>query len=307
VNTLHLKYAVEVERAGSITKAAERLFMNQPHLSKTIRELEEAMGAAIFERTPKGMFPTPKGAEFLACAKNILAQLDSMNRIFDDDPPGASFRITVPRASYISYAFTKFVKALGPGEADINYMETSSAKVMEGVADGEYDLGIVRCKADYFAYFESLFSDRNLDYRFVFEFERLLLMSRAHPLAGDSVVSCDALGGYVEITHGDSEFPMPRPGAAHDTGPARRAGIAIYERGSQFELLRKIPVTYMWASPMPADVLSTFSLAQKKSDAQNGLHRDFLVYRRDYCLTEYDREFLKHLDDSVREVAPRAE
>ena len=50
-NLLQLKYAVEVEKTGSISKAAENLYMNQPNLSKSIRELEDDIGIAIFDRT----------------------------------------------------------------------------------------------------------------------------------------------------------------------------------------------------------------------------------------------------------------
>ena len=59
-NLLQLKYAVEVEKTGSISKAAENLYMNQPNLSKSIRELEDDLGIAIFDRTAKGVVPTEK-------------------------------------------------------------------------------------------------------------------------------------------------------------------------------------------------------------------------------------------------------
>ena len=65
MNIQHLKYALEVEKTASISKAAENLYMNQPHLSKAIRELEESIGISVFNRTSKGVFPTKKGAEFL--------------------------------------------------------------------------------------------------------------------------------------------------------------------------------------------------------------------------------------------------
>ena len=51
MNLLHLKYVIEVAKAGSISKAASNLYMNQPHLSKTIKDLEENMQIIIFERT----------------------------------------------------------------------------------------------------------------------------------------------------------------------------------------------------------------------------------------------------------------
>ena len=73
-NILHLKYAVEVEKTGSISKAAENLYIAQPHLSKAIRELEGSLGAAIFNRTSKGVVPTKKGEGFFAiCEEHIGA------------------------------------------------------------------------------------------------------------------------------------------------------------------------------------------------------------------------------------------
>ena len=78
MNILHLRYAIEVERTRSISKAAENLFMGQPNLSKAIRELEENLGVTIFKRTSKGIVPTQKGEEFLVYAKRILVQIDEL-------------------------------------------------------------------------------------------------------------------------------------------------------------------------------------------------------------------------------------
>ena len=62
MNLLHLKYAVEIEKTGSITKAANNLFMGQPNLSKAIKELENEIGITIFRRTTKGVAPTERAA-----------------------------------------------------------------------------------------------------------------------------------------------------------------------------------------------------------------------------------------------------
>ena len=65
MNLQLLEYAVEVEKTGSITQAAENLYMNQPHLSRAIKELEKEMGIQIFSRTRRGIVPTEVGEEFL--------------------------------------------------------------------------------------------------------------------------------------------------------------------------------------------------------------------------------------------------
>lgn len=90
MNLLHLKYVIEVAKAGSISKAASNLYMNQPHLSKTIKDLEENMQIIIFERTSKGVIPTKKGAEFIERAKSIIMQVEEMEAMYqgyDDKMP----------------------------------------------------------------------------------------------------------------------------------------------------------------------------------------------------------------------------
>ena len=65
MNTLYFRYAVEIERAGSITQAAQNLYMAQPNLSKAIKDLEEDLGYEIFKRGAGGIKVTEKGSEFL--------------------------------------------------------------------------------------------------------------------------------------------------------------------------------------------------------------------------------------------------
>ncbi len=72
MNILYLKYAVTVARCGSITGAAEQLYMNQPNLSKAIKELETSLNITIFQRTSTGVIPTAQGQEFLDAARQIL-------------------------------------------------------------------------------------------------------------------------------------------------------------------------------------------------------------------------------------------
>lgn len=60
MNLLHLKYVIEVAKAGSISKAASNLYMNQPHLSKTIKDLEENMQIIILNELQKELFQQKK-------------------------------------------------------------------------------------------------------------------------------------------------------------------------------------------------------------------------------------------------------
>ena len=81
MNILHLKYAVEIAKTGSLNKAAENLYMGQPNLSRAIKELESSLGITIFDRSAKGMVATAEGEEFLQYARKILAQIDAVEAI----------------------------------------------------------------------------------------------------------------------------------------------------------------------------------------------------------------------------------
>ena len=78
MNILHLKYAVEVAKVGSLNKAAETLLIAAPNVSRSIKELEADLGITIFGRTAKGMFLTPEGHEFIGYAKTILSQIEQV-------------------------------------------------------------------------------------------------------------------------------------------------------------------------------------------------------------------------------------
>ncbi|MDY2981177.1 MAG: LysR family transcriptional regulator [Fusobacterium sp.] len=64
MNIQYLKYVVEVDKMGSINKAAKNLYMGQPNLSAAIKELEKDLGISIFYRSKKGVFPTKEGRNF---------------------------------------------------------------------------------------------------------------------------------------------------------------------------------------------------------------------------------------------------
>ena len=71
MNILHMKYAVEVAKLGSLNKAAETLMIAQPNISRSIKELEADLGITIFQRSAKGMFLTPDGEEFINHARDV--------------------------------------------------------------------------------------------------------------------------------------------------------------------------------------------------------------------------------------------
>lgn len=303
MNILHVKYAYEVARTGSLAKASETLLIATPNLSRSIKELEADLGITIFDRTSKGMQLTPDGEEFMDYAKSIISQIEHVENIYKHGSSKKQyFAISVPRASYISEAFVQFSKTLSEEAADIFYKETNSQRAIYNMLNHDYKLGIIRYAADYDKYFKASFEEKDLNYEMITEFTYLLIMSADSPLAKTESVSLDDLSCYIEIAHADPYVPsLPVSKVIKEELPDNiRRRIFIFERASQFDLLSKNPETFMWVSPVPDDILSRYNLIQKKCSENTRIYKDVLLYKKGYKLTELDKRFITALCDSKR-------
>ncbi len=297
MNLQHLKYMVEVEKVGSITKAAANLFMGQPNLSKAIKEVENEVGIPIFKRSAKGVIPTEKGAEFLEYARAILVQLDKIEGLYKPETTNRiSFSIAVPRASYITHAFTGFVAKLDPAkQLELDFRETNSVEAIGNVADSTYNMAIIRYENTYEEYFLSMLNEKSLKHEPVLDFEYRLLVSSESPLAQYDTVPFNVLDSMTEIIHGDQAVPYLSAAYTRKNTEAGSRRIYVYERGSQFDLLRGVPSTYMWVSPMPQGMTGSMGLIEKKCTGVSKVFKDLLVYSSSYRFNEIDTAFLDEL------------
>lgn len=303
MNILHMKYAVEVARLGSLNKAADILMIAQPNLSRSIKELEADLGITIFSRSAKGMVLTLDGEEFIGYAQNILKQIDDVEMLYKQGArKKQKFSISVPRACYISEAFAEFSKTVGEGAAEIFYKETNSQRAISNVLNNDYKLGIIRYADNYDKFFKSMLEEKGLAYEMVAEFSYVLIMSRDNPLAKKEKLYFDDLPPYIEIAHADPYVPsLPLSKVVKDELPDNiERRIFIFERASQFDLLSENSDTFMWVSPASDKVLERYGLVQRKCEDNRRIYKDILIYRNGYRLSKLDKQFITALCDSKR-------
>lgn len=303
MNLLHMKYALEVAKSGSINKAAEVLMVAAPNVSRSIKELETDFGITIFERTQNGTKLTPEGEEFINYAKGVLRQIDEIERFYKTGAPKKQkFSISVPRACYISEAFALFSKSLSKEAAEVFYKETNSQRTIHNMIEHDYKLGIIRYAENYDKYFKSMLEEKGFQYELVTEFTYSLIMSADNPLAKKEVITFDDLTDYIEIAHADPYVPsMPLSKVVKEELPDNiNRRIFIFERASQFDLLSLNPETFMWVSPAPQSLLERYNLVLRKCADNKKVYKDVLIYKNGYKLSKLDRQFITELCESKR-------
>ena len=299
MNLLHLKYAVEVAKTKSINKAAENLYMNQPNLSRAIRELEESLGIEIFKRTTKGITITLQGEEFLNYADKILNQIDEVENMFKIDKVKVQkFSISVPRATYISVAFAKFAEQIDKTKPmEILYKETNSMRAISNIINSDYKLGIIRYQKIYDEQFKTLLDEKDLHSELISEFNYNIIISKNDPLAAKSELEYDDLADYIEIAHSDPYVPsLPmadiKKSEYLDSIDKR---IYLFERASQYDILENVTNTFMWVSPIPQSILDKYNLVQIPCKSDKRVYKDVLIYKNNYRFTELDEIFITEI------------
>ncbi|MCI6888182.1 MAG: LysR family transcriptional regulator [Lachnospiraceae bacterium] len=301
MNLQLLEYAVEVEKTGSITRAAENLYMNQPHLSRAIRELEKEMGIQIFSRTSRGIIPTEIGEEFLKYARDVLAKMEDLRKLREkSEQEKQSLLFVSVRGGYIQEAFVRFAcEMAGQREFACHLEETDTRSVLSRVSEKKSRLGIVRYPEVYDAYYQKLFREKDLDCRRMMTMQMCVRISEKHPMVRqENITYLDLMNG-TEIVYEDEKLPVF---GFREPDGYRPQKLYVQDRDSAYELLRRIPGSYLWEAPEAEERRERPGLVQRVCSRPGNEWLDVAVWRRGYRQTEAELRFLK----LVQEEAERA-
>ncbi|MFJ4185512.1 LysR family transcriptional regulator [Kitasatospora sp. NPDC089509] len=178
-----LRYFAAVAEELHFTRAAERLFVSQPALSKQIRMLERQLGAPLFERDRHGVRLTPVGAALLPHAHRLLAAWDAAREAVEAAKAGQRTTIVVGmstspgRGGLLPAIRSRFTDA--HPEATVKLRQVSWEDSTAGLADASSDLAFV---------WLPLPDPERYACVVVAEEPRLVAMSQEHPLAAREVV-----------------------------------------------------------------------------------------------------------------------
>ena len=139
-----LKYVISVVENGSITEAAKKLYISQPSLSNSIKEIEKEVGITIFIRSRLGIALTKEGAEFVGYARQVIQQMELLeDKYISHLPPKTRFSVSTQHYTFTTNAFVEMVEQFGQERFEFILNETQTHQIMEDVKNHFSDLGII--------------------------------------------------------------------------------------------------------------------------------------------------------------------
>ena len=129
-----LRYVASIAECGSLSKAARELYIAQPSLSKAIAELEKEIQKSLFVRTPRGVLFTDEGTEFLAYARQVLQQMDTLEKRYEIGSVNKHyFTVSSQHYPFASEAFSKVVDSVKDELYEFMYIETQTQDIIDNV------------------------------------------------------------------------------------------------------------------------------------------------------------------------------
>ena len=201
-----LKYLVTVAECKNITAAAEKLYISQPSLSAVIHSLEKEMNVTAFVRSNKGMTVTKEGEELLSFARNLLEQADIMKERFcTDSNRKPKFCVSCQHYSFAVNAFVDVVNEYDAAEYNFTLRETQTGEIIDDVANGNSELGILYLSESNEDVLCKLFKKNDLVFEEIFEASPHIFISKNHPLADKDCISLEDLRPYPYLVYEQGE------------------------------------------------------------------------------------------------------
>jgi len=206
MNINQLKYVLEVAASSSMREAATKLFVTQPALSASIRELEEELGILIFNRTNKGISLTPEGREFIVYAKKSVGQYAILeDRYLSVNRNRERFSVSTQHYNFAIRSFTEVIRKFSPEKFLFSIHETKTRDVLEHVRDMKSEVGIVSYSSANEAVLKKLLKEYQLDFVPLMTREAYAYVWKNHPYAGRNVVSLEELKKFPCVAFDQSD------------------------------------------------------------------------------------------------------
>lgn len=183
MNIQQLRYVVAIANSGTFREAAEKMYVSQPSLSISVRDLEKELGFKIFHRTSSGTFLTRRGMEFYEKAQELVKGFDVFqNQYANPEEEKKEFSISSQHYDFLPPLITQF-SVLYPENKDFRIFESTTVQILDEVAQGHSELGIIYLNKQNTKGIMQRVDKLGLEVVDLIPFQTHIYLRKGHPLA----------------------------------------------------------------------------------------------------------------------------
>ena len=232
-----LRYVVKVAECGSITEASRRLFVSQPSITASIRDLENEMGVHIFERTNKGVIVSEEGETFLGYARQVLDQADLLEGKYKGTSEQVPhFSVSCQHYSFAVNAFVDVIREFDAARYDFTLREEQTHEIIEDVAHMKSELGILYLSEHNREVIERMLAANELVFEGLFCATPHVFVCADHPLADHASVTLEDLEAYPFLSYEQGSYNSFYYSEELTSTFERRKNIRVRDRATLFNL-----------------------------------------------------------------------
>lgn len=232
-----LRYVVKVAECGSITEASRRLFVSQPSITASIRDLENEMGVHIFERTNKGVIVSEEGETFLGYARQVLDQADLLEGKYKGTSEQVPhFSVSCQHYSFAVNAFADVIREFDAARYDFTLREEQTHEIIEDVAHMKSELGILYLSEHNREVIERMLAANELVFEGLFCATPHVFVCADHPLADHASVTLEDLEDYPFLSYEQGSYNSFYYSEELTSTFERRKNIRVRDRATLFNL-----------------------------------------------------------------------
>lgn len=208
MNIQQLRYVVAIANNGTFREAASKLFVSQPSLSVSIKDLEAELGFQIFNRTTSGTVLTSQGLVFYEKALEVVKSFDAFEKTFSQaDLDQNEFSIASQHYDFLPPLITAFSQQYD-GHRVFRIFESTTIQILDEVVQGNSELGIIYLNADNQKGLFQRMDKLGLEYVSLIPFTTHIYLSKTHPLANRKALYLKDIQGLpaVRFTQEKDEY-----------------------------------------------------------------------------------------------------
>lgn len=294
VTLLQMSYIIEVERCGSINRAAQSLFISQSALSTAIAEVEKELGITVFHRTNRGVSLTDDGRSLITMITPLVEGSRKISLYYSEQNAEDRVRLSISsqRYPFCAQAFVEFLHLINEPRVDVSLKETEMSSVISEVSTRQSDLGIMFVSNMTEHFIHRILDEKHLEFFELSTIKPQVYMRKEHPLAKERSVRIEQLFDfpYVMFTQAEANMNYAEEAIAGKASDFSRV-VYVSDRATIYNIMAHTDCVSTGSGVLPVGYGDDRLISVPLSDAEHDMRIGY-IHPRGLPLTELEQQFV---------------